>query len=109
MANANAFALLADPTRRRVFESLKNGPRAVGDIAAGFAVTRPAVSQHLKALKDAGFVTERRSGRHRFYAIDTAALAELRVWVDSFWDAALAGFKAHAEAAPVSLEKATNE
>lgn len=103
MANQLVFAVLSDPTRRLVLERLKAGPQAVGNIAAGLPVTRPAVSQHLQALKAAGFVTERRAGRHRIYAIDTAALTELRAWVDGFWGAALESFKARAEG------KATNE
>ncbi len=95
-----AFSALADPTRRAVFERLRGGPRAVNDIAAGMPVSRPAVSQHLKALKDAQLVTEHRAGTRRIYAIDTQGLLALRAYLDQFWDDALSAFAAHVRAQP---------
>jgi DNA-binding transcriptional ArsR family regulator len=97
MAYANAFAALADPTRRRVLERLAQGPRAVGEIAAGLPVSRPAVSQHLKVLKAAGLVSDRQDGARRIYAIDPKGLGATRAWLDQFWDSALAALKAEIE------------
>jgi DNA-binding transcriptional ArsR family regulator len=88
---------LGDPTRRAIFEQLRRGPRAVGEIASELPVSRPAVSQHLRVLKDAGLVTERREGTRRLYRLDPDGLGELRAYFDGFWTEALAGFKAAAE------------
>jgi DNA-binding transcriptional ArsR family regulator len=96
-ANQNGFAALADPTRRAVFERLRQGPRPVGDIASELPVSRPAVSQHLRVLKDAGLVTERREGTRRLYRIDPDGLAAIRDYFDDFWNEALAAFQAAAE------------
>ena len=98
MAYANALTALADPTRRAVFERLRGGPLGVGEIAAALPVSRPAVSQHLKVLKDAGLVADEPRGTARIYRIHADGLRELRDWLDGFWDEALANFKAHAEA-----------
>jgi DNA-binding transcriptional ArsR family regulator len=95
--NQSSIAALADPTRRAVFERLREGPRPVGDIAAGLPVSRPAVSQHLRVLKDAGLVTERRDGTRRLYRIDPEGLAAIRDYFDDFWNEALAAFQAAAE------------
>ena len=89
MAYGNVLAVLADPTRREVFERLRGGPRPVNAIAAGLSVSRPAVSQHLKALKDAGLVQERSEGVRRIYSVRREGLVELRAWLDSFWSDAL--------------------
>src|SRR5436190_24211055 len=97
MANNNAFAALADPTRGAVFERLADGPRAVGDLAHGLPVSRPTVSQHLKVLKEAGLVTDRPDGARRVYQIDPHGLGQLRIWIDRFWDDALARFQAEVE------------
>ena len=97
MANASAFAALADPTRREVFERLAAGPRSVGALAAGLPVSRPAVSQHLKVLKEAGLVIDRPQGARRVYQIDPQGLGQLRAWLDRFWDQALEAFKAEVE------------
>jgi len=97
VAYAEAIAALADPTRRSVFETLRAGPRSVGDLAAGLPVSRPAVSQHLRVLKDAGLVRERREGTRNFYSVDGDGLADLREYFEGFWDEALAAFKAAAE------------
>lgn len=91
------LAAIADPTRRTIFEQLRDGPRPVGEIAAGLPVSRPAVSQHLKVLRQAGLVTERRQGTRRFYEIDRKGLAPLRTYLENFWDDALAAFKAAAD------------
>jgi DNA-binding transcriptional ArsR family regulator len=97
MAYGRALAVLADPTRRRVFERLRSGPRAVNALAAGLPVTRPAVSQHLKVLKEAGLVEERSEGVRRIYSVRRQGLSELRDWLDSFWGDALDAFKLEAE------------
>src|SRR5271154_2525278 len=93
MTYAMTLAVLADPTRRAVFESLRNGPAAVGTIAAGLPVGRPAVSQHLKALKQAGLVADRAEGARRVYYIDPDGLGELRRWIDHIWTEALEAYK----------------
>ena len=97
MAYATSLAVLADPTRRRVFERLRAGARPVNALAAGLPVSRPAVSQHLKALRDAGLVDERSEGARRIYSIRREGLRELRDWLDTFWDDALTAFKQEAE------------
>lgn len=97
MAYTTALAALADPTRRAVFERLRGGPKGVSEIAAELPVSRPAVSQHLKVLKEAGLVADEPRGTARIYRIHADGLRELRDWLDGFWDDALANFKAHAE------------
>ncbi len=97
MAYANTLTALADPTRRRVFERLRSGPASVGDLAAELPVSRPAVSQHLKALKMAGLVTDKPDGTRRVYYIDPDGLGELRRWLDQLWDDALEAFKKEVE------------
>src|SRR6516164_7441832 len=104
-----AFAALADPSRRQVFERLRDGPLSVGAIARGMPVSRPAVSQHLKVLKEAGLVTDHAEGTRRIYAIDPRGLAALRSWVDQFWDDALAAFRAEAERKPKSAKASPHE
>jgi DNA-binding transcriptional ArsR family regulator len=98
MAYESALRCLSDPTRRRIFERLRAGPRSVSALARGLPVTRPAVSQHLRALKDAGLVADRPEGAKRIYYIDPHGLGELRRWLDGFWDEALAAFKDAVEA-----------
>jgi DNA-binding transcriptional ArsR family regulator len=100
MTYALALTALADPTRRAVFERLRRAPASVGELAAGLPVSRPAVSQHLKALRLAGLVTDRSEGARRVYYIDPDGLGELRRWLDRFWDDALEAFKREVEAAP---------
>jgi DNA-binding transcriptional ArsR family regulator len=97
MTYGDALAVLADPTRRAVFEKLRTGPLAVSALAAGLPVSRPAVSQHLKVLKEAGLVQERSEGVRRIYSVRREGLQELRDWLDGFWDDALEAFKAQAE------------
>jgi DNA-binding transcriptional ArsR family regulator len=84
---------LADPTRREVFEALRDGPMAVGEIARGMAVSRPAVSQHLRILKAAGLVTERPEGTRRIYQVQTEGLASLREYLDGFWSDVLRAYR----------------
>jgi DNA-binding transcriptional ArsR family regulator len=97
MTYGAALAALADPTRRRIFERLRSGPKAVGAIARRMPVSRPAVSQHLKVLKEAGLVADRPEGTRRVYYIDPDGLGALRAWVDHLWDQALAAFKTEVE------------
>ena len=92
-----ALLALADPTRRRVFEELRRGPRSVGKIAARLPVSRPAVSQHLRVLKKAGLVDDRAEGTRRIYHIDPKGLAAIRIWLDQFWDEAMLAFQAELE------------
>jgi DNA-binding transcriptional ArsR family regulator len=80
-----------------VFERLRHGGLSVGDVAKGLPVSRPAVSQHLKVLKDAGLVTDEAEGTRRIYQIDPAGLGAMRAWLDQFWGNALEAFKAEAE------------
>jgi len=89
---------LADPTRREIFERLAARPQAVGELAGEVPVSRPAVSQHLKVLKDAGLVIDRADGTRRIYQLNPAGVAELRAYLDTFWNVSLAAFKAAAEA-----------
>ena len=88
---------LGDPTRRAIFERLADRPRAVGELARELPVSRPAVSQHLKVLKDARLVVDRPVGTRRIYEVDPDGLAALRGYLDHFWDQALAGFKTAVE------------
>lgn len=97
MAYGQALQALADPTRRSVLEELRDGPRAVGEIAARLPVSRPAVSQHLRVLKEAGLVTERQNGTRRLYRVDPDGLTDLREYLEGFWEEALASFKTVAE------------
>ena len=97
MAYQIALTALADPTRRSVFERLLDGALPVGSIAKGLPVSRPAVSQHLKVLKEAGLVTDRAEGTRRVYSIDPKGLGALRRYLDQFWDQALEAFAAEVE------------
>jgi DNA-binding transcriptional ArsR family regulator len=91
--NDHPLNALGDPTRRQVFELLRDGPRSVGELAAELPVSRPAVSQHLRILESAGLVTHRRNGTRHLYELDANGVVALRTWVDAFWDEALARFK----------------
>lgn len=106
MAYQEALAALADPTRRSVLEQLRAGPKPVSAIAARLPVSRPAVSQHLKVLKEAGLVREERHGTQRIYEIDPTGIGPLRQWLDRLWDSALDCFKAEVEE---STKKGTKE
>jgi DNA-binding transcriptional ArsR family regulator len=97
MAYGSAMDALGDPTRREIFERLKDGARAVGDLAGELPVSRPAVSQHLQVLKRAGLVRDRRAGTRRIYELDPRGLEELRSYLETFWQTGLADFKHAAE------------
>jgi DNA-binding transcriptional ArsR family regulator len=88
----DGFTALADPTRRAIFEQLAARPRAVGELARELPVTRPAVSQHLRVLKDAGLVTDRAEGTRRIYQLDPDGIGALRAYLDGFWNRSLAAF-----------------
>jgi DNA-binding transcriptional ArsR family regulator len=92
-----ALAALGDPTRQAIVELLADGPRAVGDIAAHLPVSRPAVSQHLRVLKEAGLVTDRQDGTRRLYQLDPGGADAVRAFVDRFWSRALTAFKSAVE------------
>ena len=93
----DGWTALGNPTRRAIFEHLADRPRAVGELASELPVSRPAVSQHLKVLKDARLVVDQRVGTRRIYQLDPDGLDALRGYLDHFWDQALAGFKAIVE------------
>jgi DNA-binding transcriptional ArsR family regulator len=93
----SSWTALGDPTRRTIFELLVEHPSSVSELARGLPVTRPAVSQHLKVLKDAGLVVDTRAGKQRIYRVDPAGLAALRAELDRFWSKTLAAYKAAVE------------
>jgi DNA-binding transcriptional ArsR family regulator len=97
LTNGHPLDALGDPTRRQVFELLRGGPRSVGELAEGLPVSRPAVSQHLRVLEDAGLVVHTKAGTRHLYELDSQGVAVLRDWVDGFWSEALARFKAVAD------------
>lgn len=94
--NGLVLDALGDWTRRQILDALRSGPRSVGELAAQVPVSRPAVSQHLRVLKDAGLVVDRRDGTRRIYSVDPSGLAGIRAYFDSFWDEALERFAAEA-------------
>src|ERR671918_256552 len=91
---------LGDPTRRTIFERLADRPRAVGELARDLPVSRPAVSQHLRVLKDAGLVIDRPAGARRIYQLDPDGLGALRAYLDQYWTRALAAYKTAVEQRP---------
>ena len=99
---SDALIALGDPTRRAIFERLGDEPRAVGELARELPVSRPAVSQHLKVLKEAGLVIDRPAGTRRIYQLDPAGVGALRAYLDRFWTKALAAYK-------VAVEQTTEE
>ena len=94
--NGVVLDALGDPTRRQIFDALRQGPQSVGELAGGLPVSRPAVSQHLRVLKDAGLVIDRKDGTRRLYRVDPGGLAGIREYFDSLWDEALERFAAEA-------------
>ncbi len=100
MAYLDGLGALGDPTRREIFERVARRPQAVGELARDLPVSRPAVSQHLRVLKEAGLVSDRAEGTRRIYAADPDGLAELRDYLDRFWSTALQSFKALVEQPP---------
>jgi len=101
---AAAFDALGDPTRREIFERLSVRPQAVGELAAGLPVSRPAVSQHLRVLKGAGLLTDRASGSRRIYQVDPTGINALRACLDSLWGQALGSYAPPADHAARSGE-----
>lgn len=111
MTYESALVALADSTRRKVLEQIRDGARSVGEIAEHLPVSRPAVSQHLKALKEAGLVIDHAEGTRRVYSINPEGFGELRQWLDQFWEIALESFKAHVESTEESdgaVKRASN-
>jgi DNA-binding transcriptional ArsR family regulator len=100
----DGLATLGDPTRRAIFERLADHPRAVGDLAKELPVSRPAVSQHLKVLKDAGLVIDRRAGNRRIYQLHPDGVGALRDYLDQFWSRALVAYKAAVEQQTEEIE-----
>ncbi|MEY2442285.1 MAG: hypothetical protein QOJ46_1711 [bacterium] len=94
---ADGLTALGDPTRRAIFERLAERPQAVGELAGDLPVSRPAVSQHLKVLKEARLVVDRRAGNRRIYALDPEGVGAMRAYLDQFWNQALTAFKAAVE------------
>ena len=94
---APILTALADPTRRQIFERVAQRPSSVGELAGALPVSRPAVSQHLKVLRQAGLVSDRPAGNRRIYQMDPQGIRELRAYLDHFWNQALAAFKATVE------------
>ena len=94
---ANAFSALAEPMRQAIVERLAERPMSVGELAAGLPVTRPAVSQHLKVLREAKLVRDEAAGTRRIYRLDPAGLGPIREWLDRFWDRSLAAYAEAAE------------
>jgi DNA-binding transcriptional ArsR family regulator len=95
--HAPALTALSDPTRRAVFERVAEAPRSVSEIADGLPVSRPAVSQHLRVLKEAGLVVDRAAGNRRIYQLDATGVGALRAYLDRFWATALSSYKAAVE------------
>ncbi|MER8438357.1 metalloregulator ArsR/SmtB family transcription factor [Mesorhizobium sp. M1312] len=87
MMFSDAFMAIADPNRRYLLEELRRGPKTVNELAAGLPVSRPAVSQHLKVLLDAGLVNAKPEGTRRVYTVSSAGFLKLNIWLDQFWDA----------------------
>jgi DNA-binding transcriptional ArsR family regulator len=100
----SGWTALADPTRRAVFEILVERPCAVGELARVLPVSRPAVSQHLRVLKDAGLVVHTQAGKQRIYRVDAEGLANLRAELDRFWTKTLAAYKLAVERPPEDIE-----
>ena len=100
MANQTGLSALGDATRRTIFERLAERPRAVGELARELPVSRPAVSQHLKVLKEAGLVMDRPEGARRIYRLDPDGIGALRAYLDQYWTSALAAYKTAVEQRP---------
>ena len=108
-AYEEAMNALGEPTRRRIFEQLADGPKSVGVLATTVPVSRPAVSQHLRVLRSAGLVGERPDGTRRIYHVEPAGIEALRAYFDDFWDRALTAFQSEAEARERSKTMSTTE
>jgi DNA-binding transcriptional ArsR family regulator len=101
--NTDGLNALGDPSRRAIFERLAERPQAVGELARELPISRPAVSQHLKVLKDAGLVVDRPAGTRRIYQLNPDGVGELRVYIDQFWTRALAAYKEAVEQRPEEI------
>jgi len=97
MSNINSFEALADPTRRQLFEHLRSGPRSVNELVDVVSVSQPAVSQHLRVLKEARLVQVQKQGKQRIYSLNPEGLGELRAYIDTFWDNVLEAFQKAAD------------
>ena len=106
---ADVLTALADPTRRRIFELIAESPKPVGEVAGTLPVSRPAVSQHLKVLREAGLVRQQIVGTRHVYSIDQSGLEQVRAYFDSFWDQSLTAFKAAAERVAAAEQSAATE
>ena len=105
-ANEDAgLGLLGDPTRRAIFELLARRPSSVGELAKQLPISRPAVSQHLRVLKDGGLVVSQAQGTRRVYRINPQGVTALRAWLDRIWEEAFTAFQKAAEAAPIDPEQ----
>lgn len=101
----DAWAALSDPTRRAILARIAEHPAPVGELASSFPISRPAVSQHLKVLKEAGLLIEQRVGTRRIYSVDPRGIGALRAELDRFWSTALAAYKRVVEQPPPTEEK----
>ena len=99
------LGLLGDPSRRAIFELLARRPSSVGELAKQLPITRPAVSQHLRVLKDGGLVVSRPEGTRRVYRLNPVGVTALRAYLDRIWEEALTAFQKAAESAPVNPEE----
>lgn len=106
---AAVVSALADPSRREIFERLAAGPQSVGALALDLPISRPAVSQHLRVLKEAGLVTDHADGTRRVYQIDPAGLGAMRRWLDQFWERSLDAFQAAADKDQSVQEKSESD
>jgi DNA-binding transcriptional ArsR family regulator len=109
MTNMNLFNALGDPTRRRLFERIRQGPCTVTELVATVTVSQPAVSQHLKVLREAQLVQVKKQGRQRIYQLDPKGLEEMRRYMEDLWDDALRAFADEAERMANAAEKADHE
>ena len=109
MAYQRVLNALSDPTRQALLERLRERPHSVGELAHRVPVSQPAVSQHLRVLREARLVTLRRDGARRIYSLDSTGLDELRAYVESFWSDVLGAYAAHAEERPQSAIKKEKE
>ena len=105
MSYGNVLVALADPTRRTIFERLRNRPRTVGELATLIEVRQPTVTQHLQVLRRARLVTDRRDGTRRYYSASREGLAELRRYVESLWEDVLAAYAGNEAAPPVTRRR----
>ena len=109
MIFSDAFMAIADPNRRHLLEELRRGPKTVNELAAGLPVSRPAVSQHLKVLLDAGLVNAKAEGTRRVYTVSNAGFLRLNIWLDQFWDAEELGSPGSSTASSAGASAASDD